>query len=58
MNLMELTKDPLFGMFLTLITFVLFIVCPRKENPKIYVNSIKIFIFVPLYFQVNCLILL
>ena len=31
MNLMELTKDPLFGMFLTLITFVLF----KKLSDKI-----------------------
>ena len=31
MNLMELTKDPLFGMFLTLITFVLF----KKLSDKV-----------------------
>lgn len=51
MNLMELTKDPLFGMFLTLITFVLFKKLSDKVKSSILNPLVLSLIFIIVFLE-------
>lgn len=52
MNLMELTKDPLFGMFLTLITFVLFKKLSDKVKSSLLNPLVLSLIFIIVFLEI------